>query len=333
MVSPTHRMLLLFALALGCASVEPARRGHRLPPSSKSEVEESAPAEERPALDRSSAEATAEGEAEREIAPLGGGLVSTGATPHRMILFTFDDGPHPEHTPAVLDALDAYGARAVFFVVPGRIARGGVRAAEEAELVRATRARGHVVGSHGLNHVHLHRLAREELEAEVVLAEATLLEVLGERPWLFRPPGGARSSASDALLAERGYTQMLWNVVTGDFLTTDPEVVLSTFRRSLRGRERRGMPGGIVLLHDTHPWTVRALPAMLAYLEDRNCELLARGEELYDWSPDPRWFIAPRAEGDAPEREAPPLSPPAEAFAARQAELVARARAHCADGS
>lgn len=259
---------------------------------------------------------------------LGGGLVVSGASRHRMVLFTFDDGPDPRHTPDILNALDAAGVRAVFFVVPGRIARGGAHAEEERQLVRTLRERGHVVGSHSLEHLHLPPLDAAELGRQVIDAERVLTEVLGERPFLFRPPGGARSEASDRLLRERGYTQMLWSIVSGDFVTTDPDRVVSIFRRSLSGRERRGMPGGIVLMHDTHPWTVAALPQMLAHLWERNCELLETSEELYDPSPDPRWLIVPA--GDAPpEAEAPPVEPPVEAWAARQAELRAQATERC----
>lgn len=265
----------------------------------------------------------------RSPTALGGGLITTGATTHRAVLFTFDDGPHPLYTPQVLDVLDAAGVRAIFFVVPGRIARGGARGEEEAALVREIARRGHVVGSHGLNHVHLHRLTADALRLEVVGAEETLRAVLGERPLLFRPPGGARSMASDALLDERGYTQMLWTVVTGDFLTEDPDAVVATFRRSLRGHERRGMPGGAVLLHDTHPWTLEALPHLLSYLSERNCELAAQGEELYDPSPDPRWFITPRGAGDAPDQMAPAMQIPPAVLEARQAALREAARSRC----
>lgn len=258
---------------------------------------------------------------------LGDGLVVTGATSRPMLLFTFDDGPDPRATPAILDELDRHGVRAVFFVVPQRLASGTARGDEEAALLREIARRGHVVGSHSMRHRHLHTLSDAEMRAEILDSEAAIEAVLGERPLVFRPPGGARSEASDALLRERGYTQFLWDVISADFATDDPDVVVRTFTRSLRGRIAHGSPGGVVLFHDTHPWTVEALPRILAWIEEENCARLGRGEELIDPSPDPTWFVVP-AEGD-PSASAPAATPPEAEYAAHQAALVDAARARC----
>ncbi len=246
--------------------------------------------------------------------------VITGASRHRLVLFTFDDGPHGHYTPRVLDVLEREQIRALFFVVPGRIARGGPRADEEAALLREIAARGHWIGSHTQDHEHLNTLDEIAVREQIVSSEATLEEVLGVRPTIFRPPGGARSEASDRILAERGYSQWLWTLVSGDFLTTDPDRVLSIFQRSVRGRERRGLPGGIVLLHDTHRWTAEALPELIAYLWRRNCALYRAGEELYDPSPDPAWYL---------EAQSELVEPPAAELEAHQAALRARAAERC----
>lgn len=259
-------------------------------------------------------------EAHRDPVEVGPGRVITGASRHRLVLFTFDDGPHGLHTPRILDTLDAEGIRAIFFVVPGRVARGGPRGEAEAALLRDIAARGHLIGSHTQDHEHLTELDEEAIRYQVVSSEETLASVLGARPTLFRPPGGARSASSDRILAERGYSQWLWTLVSGDFLTTDPDRVLSIFQRSIRGRERRGVPGGIVLLHDTHRWTADALPGTVAYLWRRNCALFEAGEELYDPSPDPRWYLA--AGGELVE-------PPEAELEAHQAVLRERAAERC----
>jgi peptidoglycan/xylan/chitin deacetylase (PgdA/CDA1 family) len=317
-------MRLLTLLLVGCAAAPP------LPSASFARPEvhaaPSPPAEDEPVIER---ETAPDAPTATPTAPgLGGGLVVTGATRRPMLLFTFDDGPDPRTTPAVLDTLDAHGVRAVFFVVPNRLATGTARGRIEAELLREIARRGHVVGSHSMRHRHLHRLSPAEVRGEIEESEAAIAAVLGERPWLFRPPGGARSRTSDGLLRERGYTQMLWDVITADFTTEDPEVVVRTFTRSLRGRIARGSPGGVVLLHDTHPWTVEALPRLLAFVEEENCARLARGEELLDPSPDPAWFVADA--GDAPaDASAPPASPPEAAYAAHQTALADAARARC----
>jgi len=134
--------------------------------------------------------------------------------------------------------------------------------------------------------------------------------------------------AVDRLLASRGYTQVLWNLGTGDFQVRDSEAVLRTFTRVLDRRAREnGERGGIVLLHDTHEWSVDAVPRIVGWLRDQNCALLEQEEELYDIVGEPRWFFAPR--GDDASAEAPAAEPPPEVFAERQRRLREQTRRRC----
>ena len=76
----------------------------------------------------------------------------------------------------------------------------------------------------------------------------------------------------------------------------------------LERREREnGERGGVILLHDTHEWSVEAFPRIVAELQRRNCALLEQGEELYDIVGDPRWFHAPRPEDASAEAPAAPF--------------------------
>ncbi|MEO0325977.1 MAG: polysaccharide deacetylase family protein, partial [Myxococcota bacterium] len=249
------------------------------------------------------------------------GRIIHGATPHRLLLFTFDDGPNRRTTPKLLDTLDAAGIKAVFFVNTYRVAGRGQRVAEQAEVLRDIAARGHLIGNHTVNHEQLPLLETEDAREEILEAEHAIARILGTRPWLFRPPGGARSARIDALLAERGYTQVLWNLGSGDFQVRTPEEVVDTWLRVLERREREnGERGGIVLLHDTYEWSVEAVPMLLDAIAQKNCALLRAGEELYDIVDDPALFFAAR--GDAgPSAEAAPADPPAAVIEARQAEL------------
>lgn len=258
------------------------------------------------------------------------GAIITGAAAQRLILFTFDDGPDRNTTPALLDVLDELGIRAVFFVTAEHLAGPGNRAAEQRELVEQMLARGHIVGNHTFHHEQLPLLDDRTALEEVLATERTLTPLLGERPWLIRVPGGSRSPRIDAMLAERGYTQVLWNLGTGDFQVRDAAEVVRTFRRVLARRERENAErGGIVLLHDLHPWSVEAVPGIVAHLRARNCELLAAGDELYDIVDDPTYFYAPRAADAGAGSEAPPARMPAEVHALRQEQLRNEARAHC----
>ncbi len=260
--------------------------------------------------------------------PLRDGMIITGATDHRLILFTFDDGPDRRNTPRLLDTLDEYGIHAVFFLTTHRIAGETPWQLAHREIAREIVRRGHIVANHTSEHAQLPLLDSEEVIAQAQQADDTLEEVLGSRAWLFRPPGGAHSPRVDRLLAARGYTQVLWNIGTGDFQVRESEDVLRTFTRVLARREREnGERGGIVLLHDTHAWSVDAVPRIVGWLRDRNCELLESGEELYDIVDDPRMFHVPRTE-DA-SAEAPPASPSAERLAARQRVLRDQTSQRC----
>ena len=190
--------------------------------------------------------------------------------------------------------------------------------------------RGHVIGSHGRDHVALTRVSGEALDLQVDDADDAFFAVLGLRPRLFRPPGGARSPRTDAYLAGRGYTTVLWNVGTGDPQVDTPEAVLDSFRRVLAWREREdGSRGGIVLLHDIHRWSLEAFPRIVALVDARNCDLLRRGEELYDFVDDPALFVVRRPEGAAASDAAPPLELEPDVLAARQERARARAEARC----
>lgn len=259
----------------------------------------------------------------------GAGRIITGATPHRMVLFTFDDGPDLRTTPRLLDALDDAGVKAVFFVTTNRFREPMPWYRRNAELVREIARRGHLVGSHTVNHEELPALDDAAAAFEIDDAARTIEETLGARPFLFRPPGGSRSPRIDALLAARGYTSVIWNLGAGDFQVQSADQVFKTFVRVLERREREdGQRGGVVLLHDTYPHTVEAFPRIVEHLRSRNCELLERGEELFDIVSDPSFFFAPRGSA-APTAEAPSARLDPDVLAFRQERLREAARHRC----
>ncbi len=262
---------------------------------------------------------------------LANGMVMTGATRHRLILFTFDDGPDHRYTRHLLDALDRERIRAVFFLAARRFEGSFPRDRELASIAQEIVLRGHFVGNHTMDHLQLPLVTNALLDGQITAADAVFERVLGERTFLVRPPGGGRSARVDAWMSERGYTQMLWNLGTGDFQVRTSDAVLSTFRAVLeREQNERGVRGGIVLLHDIHSWSVEAFPRIVGWLEDQNCALLDRGEEVYDFVDDPSLFFVARGD-QSPSAEAPFAEPPAEILEARQARARARAEAHCSD--
>jgi len=187
-------------------------------------------------------------------------VVTSFRTRKREVWLTVDDGPDPEDTPRILDLLDTHRARATFFLV-------GHRAAEHPALVREILARGHSVGSHS----HTHPLAdfwlagpervRRELDESVAV-----LDRLGARVRLFRPPVGIKNLFLDRLLRERGLHCVGWTVRGMDGSSRNREGVI---RRILK----RVQPGCIILLHEGKSVApdvrVQALSAVLEGLEQR----------------------------------------------------------------
>jgi peptidoglycan-N-acetylglucosamine deacetylase len=258
------------------------------------------------------------------------GRLIEGSTPHRLILFSFDDGPERRTTPLLLDRLDAAGIKALFFLTAGRIAGRNAAEREQANLARELIARGHLVGSHTVDHLQLPLLDDGQAAAQVLGAEQIFTRVLGFRPNLIRPPGGAHSPRIDLLLAERSYTTVLWNLGCGDFQVKSASEVLDTFRRVMERREREnGDRGGIILLHDTYAWSVDAFQLIYAELWSRNCKLLERGEELYDVVSDLRFFYEPR-QGALPGTLAAPARPSEAELEQRQTRLRVETARRCA---
>jgi peptidoglycan/xylan/chitin deacetylase (PgdA/CDA1 family) len=255
--------------------------------------------------------------------PPGDGRAIHGLTSHRALHFTFDDGPS-EHTPRLLDILDAHHVRATFFLVAQQLEhpRG---AAIAREIVR----RGHTVGLHSYRHDDVTALGVGGLGVDLDRSEAAFVSVFGARPHLYRPPYGRHDDTVDATLAARGYTEVLWNITAGDGSAHTADGVATAFSRALDAQTHisRGQ-GGVVILHDTHSWIVDAVPAILDGIDARNCNALANGEELWDVRDDLSAWYEPR--GSAPAtRAARRMHLDADTFAARQSELRTAAEARC----
>jgi len=256
------------------------------------------------------------------------GRIMTGATARRLILFTFDDGPSRFTTPMLLDRLDAAGVRALFFLTGSNMRGENVAERVHQQIARETVRRGHYVASHGYMHRQLPLLDDADALTELTITEQLFERVLGQRPYLFRPPGGAHSPRIDKLLASRGYTMVLWNLGAGDFQVRTAEEVHQTWRAVFERREAQGENGGIILLHDTYAWSVEAFQLIVQDLLDRNCSLLDRGEELYDFVDDPRLFFEARGDADA-SAVAKPADLPSAVLEARQMRLREETAQRC----
>jgi len=173
-------------------------------------------------------------------------------------LFTFDDGPHPEVTPAVLDLLAEFGLTAIFFIVGNRIPRAP-------HLLRRILAEGHQIGNHTFHHPLDCIPPLPAYFRDIQQCQATLEQHTGMRPTLFRPPLGALTPAS--LLAPRlaRLRTMLWSVDVEDWrLRNDHDAIEAGHRLACSASA-----GDIVLLHDDNPCVVRVLETALPGLGQR----------------------------------------------------------------
>jgi len=153
------------------------------------------------------------------------------------VALTFDDGPDPEVTPRVLDALDAAGLKATFFLI-------GERATRHAALAREIVRRGHAVENHSHRHSTAFgwyglRRARREVEA----AQGAIADATGVAPAFFRAPFGIRNPLLDPALARCGLRYVSWTRRGFDTVARDPRRVLDRLAHGLAA-------GDILLLHD-----------------------------------------------------------------------------------
>jgi peptidoglycan-N-acetylglucosamine deacetylase len=172
---------------------------------------------------------------------------------------TFDDGPHPEHTPRLLDVLARLGVRATFFVV-------GCRAERHPDLVRRMAVEGHEVGNHSFSHPAPGSITTGQTIAEARRTNTLLAELTGRSPALFRPPHGKVTAGVLWRLCRAGLTVVLWNVDPKDFSRETPGEVLAWFR------DRPVGGGDIVLMHDNVPHAVEVLPALIEEVRTRRLD-------------------------------------------------------------
>ena len=170
---------------------------------------------------------------------------------------TFDDGPHPEHTPRILDVLDAQGARATFFVQGDMVERHPL-------LLREVAARGHRVGNHGYGHMDARDTDPIEYLASVLRTQAMLEEIVGAPlPRYFRPPYGRVTLRTVIALLRHGFQFVFWSLDSRDSFLTDSSAVLE----HIEGQ--RIEPGCIMLLHEDYRHTVAVLEPLIALVRRR----------------------------------------------------------------
>jgi len=188
----------------------------------------------------------------------------------RGIALTFDDGPHPQGTPAVLEALARHDARATFFLVGEQVRRNPGLAAE---IVAA----GHDVALHCDRHRNLLRLTPWQVQADLSRALATIEDATGRGVTLYRPPYGVLNAAALAFARRHGWRTLLWTQWGRDW---EARATAESISRLVTGGAGEG---SVLLLHDADDYsspgswrhTAAALPAVLDTIARRGLTLVA----------------------------------------------------------
>jgi peptidoglycan-N-acetylglucosamine deacetylase len=190
------------------------------------------------------------------------------------VALTFDDGPHPEHTPRILETLDRYSVRASFFVIGRHLKKHGSLAAEAARG-------GHGIGNHTQNHFRfMNFLPVEKIRREILECQDEAAAWAGYRPNFYRQPAGFRNPRIFGVLKNCGMSLVGWQTRAFDTQRQNAQVIAEAILKKVR-------PGGVILLHDgsdslndDRTATVQALPRIIEGIKERGLQFYTL-EEMF----------------------------------------------------
>lgn len=186
---------------------------------------------------------------------------SHGPRDRARVALTFDDGPDPARTPALLDALDALGVKATFFLV-------GAAVDAHPALAKEIAARGHELGNHTYRHPYLPLARSRDVVRELMQTDRAIAQATGVVPRLARPPYGGRSPWNVRAFAKAQKRVVLWDVNSFDWRGAPAgEIALRVMERA--------RPGSIVLMHDARDGgetTIEAVELLVPALRAQGLE-------------------------------------------------------------
>lgn len=181
--------------------------------------------------------------------------------PHlKQLAVTFDDGPHPNFTPQLLDLLKNLNVKATFFVI-------GKMAEKYPDLVKQIDADGHGVGNHTFSHVTLTKVPFKDEVIEYRANNDLLSRLIGKRIRFCRPPGGDYDEDVIRAATDCSLTTVLWTDDPGDYADPGTQVLAQRTLTKLSN-------GGIILLHDGGPETLKLVPQLVAFARKKGFEFV-----------------------------------------------------------
>jgi peptidoglycan/xylan/chitin deacetylase (PgdA/CDA1 family) len=168
--------------------------------------------------------------------------------PKNVWALTYDDGPNPTHTPAVVKNLEELGIKATFFWLAQNVIK-------YPDVVNLVKENGHQLENHSWSHAQLTKQGPEQLKKEIVDSTVVEAKAYGERPKFFRCPYGAGTNVPHIrkIISEQGMIHVFWNVDTLDWQDKDPDSIVERAKKQMIAAGH-----GVVLFHDVHPQSVIA---------------------------------------------------------------------------
>lgn len=173
------------------------------------------------------------------------------------IALTFDDGPHPEFTPKVLDLLKKHSAKATFFCI-------GKNIEKYPEVVKRILAEGHLIGNHSYSHSNNYGfLSTKKIIEDLEKTQRLLQGITGEENKFFRPPFGVTNPNIAKAIKTLNLQTYGWSIRSLDTIAKEPTKVLKKIKKKFR-------KGAVILLHDTSILSCDVLEQLLQFMERRN---------------------------------------------------------------
>lgn len=184
-----------------------------------------------------------------------------------MVAFTFDDGPHYQQTPRLLELLEQYNAKSTFFVLGDR----SHFTESNKKTVTMVAEAGHEIASHTYSHKDLKTLSKDALVSEIVKARDNIYALTGEYPTYVRPPYGGYND----LVKEYAYAPLInWDLDSKDWSFRDVDKIVEYVLKEVENRN-------IILMHDIHWFTVDSVERLLPELAARGYQFVTVSELFY----------------------------------------------------
>lgn len=182
-------------------------------------------------------------------------------THEKLVGISFDDGPVPQFTPQVLQALQQHNVPAAFFCI-------GRNANQNGAILREIHEQGHLIGNHSYTHTaSFDFLPWKKMLKDLRLTDKIVRDTIGVELKVFRPPYGVTTPAMKKAVAEGGYTAIGWNLRSLDTISRNENELLQKLMKLLR-------PGAIILFHDTQQITVSVLSRFIQSARNEGYEFV-----------------------------------------------------------